>query len=169
MGTELPRVASAEDGLAHIVEETSRLLGLLVAAELRLQFFDTRVGALERLVLDESGLHQRIGGLRRASQAVRDHALGSRIAGAILQFGQAIEQFFHQFLLLRCHAALPGVHIRRLCGLPDGVTAGVTHAPSSVELGLPSVELRAVAHSGKQSKACLTAMLQCPGDNVGES
>ena len=56
-------------------------MGLLVAAELRLQFFDTRVGALERLVLDESGLHQRIGGLRRASQAVRGHALGSRIGG----------------------------------------------------------------------------------------
>jgi hypothetical protein len=106
----------------------------LNAAKLRLQFFDTRVGALERLVLDKGCLHQRVGGLRRASQAVRDHVLGSRVAGAILQFGQAIEQFFHQFLLLRCHAALPGVHIRRLCGLPGGVTGGVTHAPRSVEL-----------------------------------
>jgi hypothetical protein len=27
---------------------------------------------------------------------------------------------------LRCHAALPGVHNRRLCGLPGGVTAGGT-------------------------------------------
>ena len=64
----------------HTVEETSRLLRLLVAAELRLQFFDTRIGALERLVLDEGCLHQRVGGLRRASQAVRDHAsaAGSR-------------------------------------------------------------------------------------------
>ena len=85
------RVASAENGVAHTVEETSRLLRLLVAADLRLQFFDTRVGALERLVLDEGCLHQRVGGLRRASQAVRDHALSSRVAGAILQFDQAIE------------------------------------------------------------------------------
>ena len=77
----------------HTVEETSRLLRLLVAAELRLQFFDTRIGALERLVLDEGCLHQRVGGLRRASQAVRDHALGSRVARAVLQFGQAIKQF----------------------------------------------------------------------------
>jgi hypothetical protein len=75
-------------------------LRLLTAAELRLQFFDTRVSALERLVLDEGCLHQRVRGLRRASQAVSDHALGSRVTGATLQFGQAIEQFFHQFLLL---------------------------------------------------------------------
>jgi hypothetical protein len=27
-----------------------------------------------------------------------------------------------------------GVHIRRLCGLPDGVTGGVGHAPRSVQL-----------------------------------
>ena len=32
--------------------------------------------------------------------------LGSRVAGAILEFGQLIEQFFHQFPLLRCRAAL---------------------------------------------------------------
>ena len=101
LASDPSRVGSTEDGVAHTVEETSRLLRLLAAAESRLQFFDTRVGALERLVLDKGCLHQRVGGLRRASQAVRDHALGSRVAGAILQFGQAIEQFFHQFLLLR--------------------------------------------------------------------
>ena len=55
----------------HTVEETSRLLRLLVAAELRLQFFDTRIGALERLVLDECCLHQRVGGLRRVSSRPR--------------------------------------------------------------------------------------------------
>jgi hypothetical protein len=65
------------------------------------------------------------------SQAVRDHALGSRVAGAILQFSQAIEQFFHQSLLLRRHAALPGVHILLLFGSSGGVPAGVTHAPRS--------------------------------------
>jgi hypothetical protein len=92
----------------HTVEEASRLLRLLVAAELRLQFFDTRIGALERLVLDEGCLHQRVGGLRRASQAVRDHALGSRVARAVLQFGQAIKQF-------RTQRSAPLIRGRRRC------------------------------------------------------
>jgi hypothetical protein len=30
---------------------------------------------------------------------IRDHALGSWVAGAIFQFGQTIEQFVYQFLL----------------------------------------------------------------------
>jgi hypothetical protein len=89
---------------------------LLLAADLRLQLLNARVGALERLIHDQCRLHQRVDCMRRPSQAIRDHALGSWVAGAIFQFAQTIEQFVYQFLLLRCHAALPGVHNRRLCG-----------------------------------------------------
>jgi hypothetical protein len=97
---------------------------LLFAFDLRLQLLDAGIGALERLVHHERRLHQRIDCMRRPSQTIHDQALGIRVAGRIFQFGQTIEQFFHQFLLLRCHAALPGVHIRRLCGSRGGVAAG---------------------------------------------
>ncbi len=108
----------AKHGVAHAVEEAALLLLRRVAAPgLRLQLFDAGVGAFKRLVHDQGRLHQRVGGVRCPSQAIRDHALGSWVAGAIFQFGQTIEQLVDQFLLLRCNAALPGVRIRHLCGV----------------------------------------------------
>jgi hypothetical protein len=81
-------VAPAEHGVAHAVEETALWL-LLVASDLRLQLLNARVGALERLIHDQRRLHQRVDCMRRLSQAIRDHALGSWVAGAILQFGSS--------------------------------------------------------------------------------
>src|SRR4029077_6782697 len=86
-------LAPAEHGVAHAVEEASLLLFLLTAAELRLQFFDPRVGALERLVLDEGGLHQRIDGMGRTAKSVRDQPFGLRVTRGIFQTRQAGEQF----------------------------------------------------------------------------
>jgi hypothetical protein len=109
------RVAPSEHGVAHAVEEAARLR-LLLAADLRLQLLDACIGALERLVHDQRRLHQRVDCMRRPSHAIGDDALGVRVARVILQSGQTIEQFIHQLSLLRCHAALPGVHNRRICG-----------------------------------------------------
>ena len=122
LGYGTARVAPAEHGVAHAVEEAALLRGLL-SAQLGLQLLDARIGALERLVHDQHRLHQRIDCMWRPSHAIGDDALGVPVAGVILQSGQTIEQFVHQLSLLRCHAAPPGDRIRRLCGLPDGVTA----------------------------------------------
>ena len=72
---------AAAESLAHAVEETCRpLFRLRRGACLRLQFLDTCIGALERLVLQQRRLHQRVNGMRRAPQTVGDQALGLRIA-----------------------------------------------------------------------------------------
>src|SRR5215475_13423005 len=87
------RLTSAEHGLAHAVEEATLLLDLRTAVELRFQLFHPGVGALERLVLNEGGLHQRVDGVWRAAKPVRDHAFGLRIARSILNTRQSVEQF----------------------------------------------------------------------------
>jgi hypothetical protein len=66
------RLTPAGDRIAHAVEGASVLLALLPAAELSLQFFDPRIGALERLVLDESRLHQRVDRMRRPFQSISE-------------------------------------------------------------------------------------------------
>ena len=53
-----------------------RFRRLLGALDLRLQFLNARIGALERFVLEQCGLHQSVGGVRRLPCAVRDQALG---------------------------------------------------------------------------------------------
>ena len=88
-----------------------RPVAVVLAADLRLQLFDAGVGALERLVHDQGCLHQRVHRVRRASHAVGDDAVRIGVARVILQIGQAIEQFFHQFLLLWCHTACMGLSL----------------------------------------------------------
>ena len=58
--------------------------------------------------LSTAGLHQRIGGVRRAPEPFPDHRFGIRIARGILQRGQAVEQLDHQLAFLRCHVVLLG-------------------------------------------------------------
>jgi hypothetical protein len=53
------RLAPAKDGVAHAVEEAAALL-LLLAADLRVQLFYAGVSALERLILNQRCLHQRV-------------------------------------------------------------------------------------------------------------
>jgi hypothetical protein len=93
--------------LAHVVEEASLLPGLLTAVELRLQFFHPGVGALERLVLNECGLHQSIDRVWRAAKPVRDRTLGLRIARSVFHTRQAVEQFVDQGLFLRRDCSSP--------------------------------------------------------------
>jgi hypothetical protein len=57
--------------VAHAVEKAALWL-LLLAADLRLQLINARVGALERLIHDQCGLHQRVDCLRRPSQSIRN-------------------------------------------------------------------------------------------------
>ena len=64
----------------------------VAGAELAFQLLDAGIGALERLVLHQRGLHQRIDGVGRLAQPVADRALGLRIALGILQRGEAVEQ-----------------------------------------------------------------------------
>ncbi len=98
-------LALAEDRVAHRIEETA----LRLAGGRAFQFLDAVVGALQRLVLHESGLHQRIDGVGRGAQALHDrgHRLG--IAGRGLQFGEPVEKIVNQLAFLRCHGLLPRV------------------------------------------------------------
>ena len=58
------RLALSEDRVAHRIEEAAGL-GLLPAAP-RFQFLDAVMGALQRLVLHQRGLHQRVDRIGRA-------------------------------------------------------------------------------------------------------
>jgi hypothetical protein len=63
------RLALAKDGIAHAVEEAAASL-LLLAVDLPLQLFNARVGALERLILNQRRLHKRVGCVRRPFQSI---------------------------------------------------------------------------------------------------
>jgi hypothetical protein len=58
------RLAPAEDGVAHAVEEAAAPLSLL-AADLRLQLFYAGVSALQRFILNQRRLHERVDCVRR--------------------------------------------------------------------------------------------------------
>ena len=64
------------------------------------------IGGLERLVLHEHGLHQRVHGMRGASEPFGNDALGLRVAGLAFELSQAIEQIGDELMFLRGHAAL---------------------------------------------------------------
>ncbi len=94
-----------EDRVAHRIQETAGLL-VLFAAERRLHLLDAVVGALERLVLHQRGLHQRIDAVRCLAQAMHDrrHRLG--ITRRIFQFCEPVEKIVDQLAFLRGHAVL---------------------------------------------------------------
>ena len=61
------------------------------------------IGALERLVLHQCGLHQRIDGVGGLPQAVPDQTLRLGVARGILQGGEAVEQVGDEFAFLWGH------------------------------------------------------------------
>ena len=97
---------AAAESFPHAVEETCwPLFRLRRGVCLHLQFLDTCIGALERLVLQQHRLHQRVNGMWRAPQTVSDQALRSRIALCGFELGQTIEQFIDELRFLRGHRA----------------------------------------------------------------
>ena len=67
------------------------LTGFSRTVEFRLQLLNAGIGALERFILDERRLGQRVEGMRSPADALRDEALGLRIARHVFNLGQAIE------------------------------------------------------------------------------
>ena len=103
----VPGLAFAEDGVAHAVQEPALLLR--AAGCLRLQLLDPRVSTLERFILNQRRLHERIDCVWCAFQSIRNLAVGILVARITFQFSQTIEQFVHEFLLLRSHHASPAI------------------------------------------------------------
>ena len=108
-GTEPVRGVSRRPSrrLAHAVETARRLSRLLVAAG-TLQRADAGIGALERLVLHQHGLHQRIGRIRRPPKPLDDGAFGLRVSRPVLEPGKAIEELRDELAFLRGHGPSPG-------------------------------------------------------------
>src|SRR5262249_27583990 len=73
--------AFSKSALAHAFEEAALPRRLAAAAELCFELADAGLGALERLVLDQGGLHQRIGRIGGLAEAVLNQAFGLSIAG----------------------------------------------------------------------------------------
>ena len=93
-----------EDRFAHRIEEAAGWLGLLALA---LQFLDAVMGALQRFVLQQHGLHQRVDGIGRLAQALRDRGGGVRIARRALHLREPVEKIVNQLAFLRCHVVSP--------------------------------------------------------------
>ncbi len=105
------RLFLPEDGVAHRIEEPAGwLLGRRTAG---LQFLDSAVGALERLVLDQNGLHQRVNGIGRLAQALRHRGDSVGIARRVLQPGEPAEKIIDHLAFLRCHGFSPSLRKRR--------------------------------------------------------
>src|SRR4029077_16714560 len=110
------RLTEAER-VAHAVEKAALpLLRLFAAAQLRLQFLDAGIGALERLILQQRRLHQRVQRVRRALRALCDQPLGRGIARQALKLAQTIEQVSDKLAFLGRHGMSPYLRLRRLCG-----------------------------------------------------
>jgi hypothetical protein len=69
-----------------------------------------------------------------AFQSIRNLAVGILVARITFQLSQTIEQFVHEFLLLRSHHASPAIYCRHLCGLPDHVMEVVMWRRSAARL-----------------------------------
>ena len=65
------RLVLPEDRVAHRIEEAAGLT-LVLLTRARFQFLDALVGALQRFVLHQRGLHQRIDRIGRVAQALHD-------------------------------------------------------------------------------------------------
>src|SRR5262249_30855079 len=106
----------AAESRPHAVEEACRpLFRLRRGACLHLQFLDTCIGALERLVLQQRRLHQRVNGMRSAPQTIGDQALRLRIALCGFELDQTIEQFIDELGFLRGHSVSPCLRTRWSC------------------------------------------------------
>ena len=87
-------------------EKLTSGLTLFLLTRASFQFLDALVGALQRLVLHQCGLHQRIDRVGRTRQALRDRVLSLRVARRVLELGKALEQFVDQLTLLGIHSCL---------------------------------------------------------------
>ena len=96
-------LAPAEQALAHAAEKAGVARRVFGAAGTVFKLADARVRALERFVLHQHGLHQRVGRVGSLPQAVPDQALGVRIALGILQRRQAVEQIDDEIAFLWGH------------------------------------------------------------------
>ena len=106
---------AAAESFPHAVEEACRpLFRLRHGVCLYLQFLDTCIGALERLVLQQHRLHQRVNGMRSAPQTVGDQALRLRIALCGFELDQTIEQFIDELGFLRGHGVSPCLSAREV-------------------------------------------------------
>jgi hypothetical protein len=105
-GTEPPRPSRRpEQTFADAAEEAA--VTRCIAGRLAFEFPDAGVGALERFVLHQHGLHQRIGSVGGLPQAVPDQAFGVRIALGVFQRGQAVEQLDDEIAFLWGHWPSP--------------------------------------------------------------
>ena len=64
------------------------------------------MGALERLVLKQHGLHQGVDGVGRAAQTLRNGGGGVGIARRGFNLAEPVEKIVNQLAFLRCHGRL---------------------------------------------------------------
>jgi hypothetical protein len=74
---------------------------------LSLELADARVRLLQRFVLHQRGLHQRVERVRRALQSFVDRAHRVGVARRAFQRRQTIEQLVQQLEFLGCHPVPP--------------------------------------------------------------
>ena len=96
---------SGEDA-AHAVEKTAALGLRGPGIDGVLQLLDAGVGALERLLLEEDRLHQRVDGVWCAREPFADRTLGVGIALPALERPEAVEQVGNHLSFLRSHVRL---------------------------------------------------------------
>ena len=78
-----------------------------------LQFLDAAVGALQRFVLEQDRLYQRVNGVGRFAQALGNSCNGVRIARGALHPGKPVEKIINQLAFLRCHGLSPSLASKR--------------------------------------------------------
>src|SRR6185437_4360147 len=95
----------AENRLPHGIEEAA---GLLLLRCMRLfQFLDVRIGALQSLVLQQHGLHQRVQRIWRLTQTLLHCRNRVGVAWCALDLGKPVEEVVYQLAFLRCHGLSP--------------------------------------------------------------
>jgi hypothetical protein len=75
--------------------------------QLCLQTRDPYVRIVQAQILDQHGLHERIGRVRPLRRRISDQRLGLGILGLTLGLAQAIEKDRSQVSFLGCHEGLP--------------------------------------------------------------
>jgi hypothetical protein len=73
----------------------------------RLELLDVGIGAFQRLVLQQHGLHQCIDGVGRLAQAVIDGGQGIGIARCSLELPEPVEELVNELAFLRRHDLSP--------------------------------------------------------------
>jgi len=100
------RRAGPEQRIAHGIQEAAGL-GLLGRVP-RLQLLDACMSALQRFVLQQHGLHQRIDGIGCLALTLRDGVSRIGIAWRTLYAGKPVKKLVNQLAFLGCHGSPPG-------------------------------------------------------------